>query len=98
MGLGWITVLLGAWLVISPFVLGFANDTKGLANNVAVGLAIILLSLAGKKNGLLRAMNVVMAGWLYASSVILFVPHHAFLWNNLILAFVVAIGGVVGEA
>lgn len=98
MGLGWITVLLGAWMTISPFVLGFAHDPTGMANNIAVGIAIIALSFAGVRNGLLRAAIVVIGGWMYASSVILYVPHRAFLWNNLILAFVVVIAAVVGEA
>jgi hypothetical protein len=97
-GLGFITTLLGAWMVISPFALGFAHDSAGIANNVAVGIAIIFLSLAGRKNGLLRALNVMIAAWLYASAFILGVPHKAFLWNNLILAVAVVLSAVISEA
>lgn len=98
LGAGWITVLLGGWLVISPFVLGFSHITAGIANNISVGIAIILLSVGGVKQGLLRAMIVLMGAWLYASAVILYVPVHAFFWNNLILAGVVVVSAVVTEA
>lgn len=97
-GLGWITALLGAWIILSPFVLGFAHFPAGVSNNVAVGIAIILLALAGMKNGLLRSMNVLMGAWMYASAFILAVPSKAYLWNNLILAGAVVISAVVSEA
>lgn len=98
LGAGWVTVLLGAWLVISPFVLGFAHVTAGIANNIAVGIAVILLSIAGVKQGLFRAMIVLIGAWLYASAIILMVPVHAYLWNNFILAGVVVLSAVVTEA
>lgn len=94
----WVTALLGAWVVISPFVLGFAHYTAGISNNVAVGIAIILLALAGMKNGLLKSLNVLMGAWMYASAFILSVPSKAYLWNNLILAAAVVISAVASEA
>jgi hypothetical protein len=97
-GLGWVTTLLGAWLVISPFVLGFAHEIAGISNNVAVGIAIIFLSRAGTKIGLLRSLNVLMGAWLYASAFILYVPVHVFLWHNLILAAAVILSAVASEA
>jgi SPW repeat len=98
LGRGWVTVLLGVWLVISPFVLGFAHAPAGISNNVLVGLAIIACSFLGVKHGLLRAFNVLLAAWLYASAFILYVPNRAYLWNNLILAGAVILAAVAAEA
>jgi hypothetical protein len=98
LGLGLVTVLLGAWVAVSPFVLGFASAPAGICNNLAVGIAIILLSLLGVKNGLLKSLNVLMGAWLYASAFILYVPCRAYLWNNLILAGAVILSAVVSEA
>lgn len=98
LGCGWITVFLGAWLVISPFVLGFAHAPAGISNNLAVGLAIIVCSFLGVKQGLLRAAIVLLGAWLYASALILYVPNHAYLWNNLILAGAVVLATVATEA
>src|SRR5215469_172217 len=98
LGTGWITVLLGAWLVISPFVLGFAHAPAGISNNVLVGLAVIGCSFLGVKHGLLRAANVLLGAWLYASALILYVPNHAYMWNNLFLADAVILAAVATEA
>lgn len=98
LGRGWVTVLLGVWLVISPFVLGFAHAPAGISNNVLVGLAVIACSFLGVKHSLLRAANVFLGAWLYASAFILYVPVRSFLWNNLFLAGAVILASVVTEA
>jgi hypothetical protein len=91
-------MILGAWLVISPFVLGFAHAPAGISNNVLVGLAIIACSFLGVNRGLLRAAIVLLGAWLYASAFILYVPDRAYLWNNLILSGVVVVAAVTAEA
>lgn len=93
-----LTVLCGVWVLISPFVLGFKDAPAGLINNVAVGIAIIVLALAGVRNGLLKAVNVLMGAWLYCSAFILYVPNRHFLWNNLIVAGAVILAAVTSEA
>jgi len=40
-----IDLLSGLWLVISPFVLGFASHTAASINTVAVGLATVLFAV-----------------------------------------------------
>ena len=98
LGTGILTVLSGVWLILSPFVLGFASAPAGIVNNIAVGAAVIVLALAGVKCGLLKSMNVLMGAWLYASAFILYVPNRCFLWNNLILAGAVILAAVTSEA
>ncbi len=41
-----ITVLLGAWLIVSPWVLGFAGTQAAVWNAVLAGVFILLISLA----------------------------------------------------
>lgn len=36
----WVNILLGIWLILSPFVLGFAESTSPLANAIILGLLI----------------------------------------------------------
>lgn len=36
----WISLALGAWLVVSPWVLGFAGDAAATWNSVIVGLIV----------------------------------------------------------
>lgn len=40
---GKIAVVLGIWIVISPWVLGFASFAPALWSNIAVGAAVALL-------------------------------------------------------
>jgi hypothetical protein len=40
----WINVLLGIWVMISPFVLGFGDLETAKTNNVAFGMIVIILA------------------------------------------------------
>jgi hypothetical protein len=97
LGLGWAVLVLGAWLIISPFALGFAHSLAGTANNIAVGAALVGLTLGSTRNGLLRALLVLLGGWTYASGFILEVPEGIFLWNNLLAAVLIIAGSVASE-
>ena len=41
----WLSALLGAWLIISPWALGFSSDSTAVGTHVVLGIAIIVLSL-----------------------------------------------------
>ena len=41
----WVSGLLGAWLVISPWVLGFSGSSTAMLTHVAVGVAAIMLAI-----------------------------------------------------
>ena len=42
--LDWVTAAVGLWLVLSPFVLGFAVITVAMWNAIIVGIIVIALS------------------------------------------------------
>src|SRR4051812_20257045 len=96
--LGWMNVLIGAWLIASPFVLRFAHYSDGVSNNICVGAALIFLTLGSAKNGLLKGLIILIGAWLFASAVLLNVSPKAYLWNNLILAFLVVLCAVASES
>lgn len=41
----WVNVLLGIWLIISPWVYGFAFHTARVTNSVIFGIVVIILGL-----------------------------------------------------
>lgn len=43
----WIKVLAGLWLLISPYILGFATFAPAIWNQVIVGLLVVGLALCG---------------------------------------------------
>jgi SPW repeat len=42
----WLNLILGVWLIISPFALGFSNVQGGMLHNVIVGVIVGLLALS----------------------------------------------------
>lgn len=56
--LPWITVIVGIWLVISPWVLNYAGDQPAMLNAVICGVILALVGLfAGyfaRRPGMLR--------------------------------------------
>lgn len=41
----WVSVVLGAWLVVSPWILGFTSLTAAFWNQIVVGLVVGVLAL-----------------------------------------------------
>ena len=41
----WLSMAIGAWLVVSPSALGFANEEPAAANAIIVGSSITLMAL-----------------------------------------------------
>jgi hypothetical protein len=99
LGLGWAEVLLGGWLIISPFALGFADEKMGLLNNIISGIVLILLAFASSRNGLMRIFIILEAGWLYGSAFgwAARVSKEPYLWNGLIVAVLVIFACVASE-
>jgi hypothetical protein len=92
----WPGVLLGIWLVMSPFVLNYTRFPAAMWNSIAVGVVVALTALARgtgrsyKQTGC-NWLNVLSAIWLITSPFVLgFSKQLRPLWNAMIL------GGVVG--
>ena len=43
--LSWIDVVLGAWLIVAPFIVGYASVAAATWNDIIVGVLALLLSL-----------------------------------------------------
>jgi len=46
----WITLILGIWVFISPWLLGFNDHAAGLWSNIVVGLILVVVSIYGLSN------------------------------------------------
>lgn len=91
-GANWVNVVLGIWVIISPFVLGFSNLMALMWNDVAVGIAVALLALSrSPTNRAAPMLNVILGCWLIASAFVLGVVSVASFWNSIIVGIVIAI-------
>jgi len=43
--LSWINAVLGLWLIIAPFIIGYANLVGALWNDIIVGILVAVLSV-----------------------------------------------------
>jgi hypothetical protein len=90
-------MLVGLWLAVSPFFLGFAVYSGALWNSVIVGVAVLLLAGSremgdGYKVAWPSWVNAILGLWLIASP---FIIGYSFLqtalWNHVIAGALVVV-------
>lgn len=101
-GADWVNVLFGAWVIVSPFALGFAGNLPVRWDNVAVGAAVVFLALAGARmravRGLVRGLMVLLGGWLLVSPFYFGNSKPIISWNNVVMGILIIIGTVLAES
>jgi len=89
-----INVVAGVWLILSPYILGFAAISAALANSVITGIIIGVLALirvyTPKTSASLSWINLILGVWLIAAPFILGITSMVAVWNSVILGIIVA--------
>ena len=89
-----LNVLAAIWLIISPFVLGFAGMSAA-TNAIIIGIIVGVLALvevASPESGAwLSWINIILGVWMLVSPFILGAVGMAVFWNSIILGIVVII-------
>ncbi len=87
-------LILGLWLVISPWALSFTTETIPTGNALIVGVVIAVAAAAAliAFHTWEEWVNVVLAVWLIVSPFALdYASHVTVLWNQLIVGALVGI-------
>ena len=93
-----VNILLGVWVALSPFMLGFSQNPAAMWNNLSVGVALVLVALVGGwGNEAFQGLDVLLGAWLFESPFILGFSTAAFLVNNLCMAFAVIAAGAISD-
>jgi hypothetical protein len=92
-------IVLGAWMVISPFIFGYSGNSAALWNDIIFGVVVLLLAWARVANpggvSALSWINAVIGLWLIAVPFVFgFTTNAVALWNNIIAGALVTILGV----
>ena len=88
-GSSWVNVLLGIWVIISPFVFGM--NVKGIWNNVTVGALVGILAILrwSMRQPGWSWVNLMLGAWLVISPFVRFLGIAA-MWNNVAVGIVIA--------
>jgi hypothetical protein len=62
--LSWVSVLLGAWVVASPWIWGYDDVDGAVATDAVTGGAVVLLTVAGIVYPSLNALTLLAGTWL----------------------------------
>lgn len=54
-GVAWLEALLGIWMIIAPWLLGFSSLPVVTWNSVIVGIALIVISVDSMRTGLMQS-------------------------------------------
>jgi hypothetical protein len=90
----WLNILLGIWVIVSPFALAFGLFPRAMWNNVATGAAIVILGII--RTGAPRQpgwswSNAILGIWLIISPFVLAFAMPVAFWNNIILGIIIGI-------
>jgi SPW repeat len=92
-----VNLLLGVWVAISPFVLGFSQHVAAKWSNLAVGIALVLVALLSRWKDVLEGLAVPVCVWLFFSGFVLGFSKLAFPANNVVMALVVIAAAASGD-
>ena len=88
----WPNVLAGIWLIISPYIIGFAG-TSAATNAIIVGIIIgvlALISATSPESAMWTSwINIILGVWMIISPFILGFVGGAVITNSIILGIIV---------
>ncbi len=98
-----VTIVAGIWLILAPFVLGYADGGAPNWNSIIVGLVVAVLALirvgAPHRNVSASWIIVALGVWLivapFALNYAAFLPA---LWNDIIVGAVIIVFGAWSAA
>ena len=101
-----INVLLGLWLIIAPWVLGYSGQDNAVWNQVVVGAAIALIALARiaarESWAPVSWVNIILGGWLIVAPFVLAYNETGnrmnIYWNDILVGAAVLILALVSTA
>lgn len=90
----WANLVLGVWLILSPWLLGFSATPAATWNAVVVGVVVALMALLHLRGGPMweEWLNVLLGVWLILSPWILgYSGMGNAVWNALIVGVLVGV-------
>jgi len=96
--LNWIIAIIGAWQIVSPFVLGYTTLPVAMWSAIITGAVILIVSLAAalinsrSLDRILDWVNFLLGIWLIISPFVLVFSHFgamAAIWDAIVVGILV---------
>jgi len=89
----WVNVVLGVWLIIAPWVVGYAFNATALWNSVIMGILVLIASFAaaGSASPTPSWWNAVFGIWLIISPFVLGLGTGTGLVNFIVVGAIVGL-------
>ncbi|OGA23062.1 MAG: hypothetical protein A3I01_17555 [Betaproteobacteria bacterium RIFCSPLOWO2_02_FULL_65_24] len=90
----WVELLLGVWLVVSPWVVGYTDIEAARLNAVILGIAIVVYSVIelGVPKAWEEWVSAAMGLWLVVSPFVLnFSQQAAATWNAIVIGALILV-------
>lgn len=92
-----LVIIIAIWLIVSPFVLGYANALPAVWNNLVVGIIALLVGAYAVFGGTQReavGWGVAALGvWEIIAPFVLGFANSPLLWNNVIVGLLLVVVG-----
>ena len=82
-----VQIIFGVWLMVSPFIIGYAAETA-LWNTFLAGAAMIVLAVVRarvREAGPVWFLNLLPGTWLIMAPFLLEYPRTAMVWNSVVV-------------
>lgn len=86
----WPSILLGAWLILAPFILGYPG-VAATWNDVLVGIAVIAIAFAASYAPEVRWLNTALGAWLIIAPWVIGYAFTRATWNDVIVGILVVV-------
>lgn len=90
----WLTLVVGVWMIVSPFVLQFSGQVAAMWNAVVLGIVVALIALGAVYKFRIweEWLNFILGLWLIISPWALeFSNFSAATWNHAVTGILVAV-------
>jgi hypothetical protein len=91
-----LNVLAGIWLIVAPFLLGYADTQAALWNDIIIGIVVLIIASARasmpEKMPAASWLNAVLGAWLIIAPFALgYSEVGAGTWNDILLGIIVLV-------
>lgn len=97
----WVNLILGAWLIVSPWVMDYSSAGFAAGDAWILGVAVVIISVVGliSPNVWEEWLNLLLAALILISPITVgFIHQDVAVWNSVVLSVLIGAAAIWGLA